>query len=99
MFPPSDAAVTAAPMVGPDPETLYVYSPTPELPEPLLQSSIPPQPSALDPEDRFQYSPPTLGPEPDLAQFIGGVPDLPVLDGFAGMSRLPGQRFRFISER
>jgi hypothetical protein len=76
-----------------DPETIYEYSPTPQPPEPVTSSTAIPAPLP-DPETRFEYAPATL--DAIVLPSAGGIPNLPVFNGFEGLTRLPGRTIRYV---
>ena len=89
--PGAEALQPAFPTSGAEPETVYNYSPTRDLPDPIVQSAFVPETPALDPEVRFHYSPATLESPPDLERLMGGIPSLRIFSGFTGLLSLPGR--------
>jgi hypothetical protein len=83
------------PIAPNDPETVYTYASTTAVTDPIVSSNLKPETPALEPEQRFTYSSTTPAPTTS----VDGIPDLPVMTGFAGLQRLPGHAYHYVIER
>ncbi len=83
------------PIAANEPETVYTYASTTPVIDPIVSSNLRPEPPALEPEQRFVYASTTPAPTTNA----DGIPDLPVMAGFAGLQRLPGRAYHYVIER